>query len=396
MLEKIKNRCKTKSLRYAYFNHTNDIPVKDWNRVNRNNSIFLSLDYLKALENTISEAIKSKYILFYDKEVPVALAIAQLIKFNPAALEIQEFPCKINDTIKNTLLKNLEVKALVCGNIFSCGEHGFIYDAKRLDAKQAFENLSNALLQIRKSENSNKPSFILLKEFWPESFETSDYIKEYDFKEFKIDVNMVLPIHASWDTFEDYLASMRTKFRTRAKKVFQKSEKIIVQDFTPEDIKTYQEEINKLYLSVIEKADFKIGKLNASTFRHLKQKLGELFIFKGYFIDKKLVGFTSSFMLSDAVEANHIGIDYSFNKKHAIYQKMLYDYVDLAITKKVKALRLGRTAEIIKSSVGAKPVEMKLYVRHGNSISNTLLKPLVELISPSEYEVRNPFKLQLD
>ena len=61
---------------------------------------------------------------------------------------------------------------------------------------------------------------------------------------------------------------------------------------------------------------------------------------------------------------------------------------------KVKELRLGRTAEIIKSCVGAKPVDMKLYIRHGNSISNKILKPLAEFISPSAYEVRNPFKLQ--
>jgi len=96
-----------------------------------------------------------------------------------------------------------------------------------------------------------------------------------------------------------------------------------------------------------------------------------------------LVGFTTSFILNNAVEANHIGIDYAYNKSHDIYPK------------KVTELRLGRTAEIIKSCVGAKPVEMKLYIRHGNSISNQLLKPFIELISPSAYEVRNPFKLQL-
>ncbi|WP_062057594.1 hypothetical protein [Aquimarina longa] len=103
----------------------------------------------------------------------------------------------------------------------------------------------------------------------------------------------------------------------------------------------------------------------------------------------------TSFVLDSAIDSNHIGIDYSYNTSHPIYQKMLYDYVDLAITKKVQELRLGRTAEIIKSSLGAKPVEMKLYVQHRNLISNALLKPLVELISLSEYEIRTPFKFQL-
>ncbi len=396
MLEKIKNKCKSTSLRYTYYSHIEEIPKAKWNLANPNNNIFLSLEYLKTLEDTLSETIRFKYILFYHKETPVAIAATQLIKFNSAQLKFQEFPCRISDTIKNTLFKNLDVKVLVCGNLFSCGEHGFVYNSDKLNAKEAFESLSNALREIRKSENTDKPSFILLKEFWPHSFDNSDYIKEHDFREFEIDVNMVLNIHPDWKTFDDYLGSMRTKFRTRAKKVFKNSEKIVVKDFTAEDIDMFQDKINELYLSVIEKADFKIGKLNASTFKSLKQILNESFIFKGYFLNEKLVGFTTSFILDDVVDANHIGIDYDYNKEYDIYQKMLYDYVDLAISKKVKELRLGRTAEIIKSCVGAKPVEMKLYVRHGNSISNTLLKPLVELISPNDYEVRNPFKLQLD
>ncbi len=396
MLEKIKNRCKAKSLHYDSYTHIDDIPIDDWNSIHSKNNLFLSLAYLKTLEDTLHENIKFRYIIFYDKKTPVALAAAQLIKFNSTQLKYHEFPCKISDTIKNILFKNLEVRVLVCGNLFSCGEHGFVYDPERINAKDAFDSLSIALRDIRKSENSNKPSFILLKEFWPQSFNNSDHIKEHDFREFTIDVNMVLDISKDWHTFEDYLSSMRTKFRTRAKKVFKNSKKIVVKDFDDNDIQTYTKEINKLYLSVIEKADFKIGKLNASTFKQLKQTLQDSFVFKGYFLDQKLVGFTTSFILGEVIEANHIGIDYTYNKEHDIYQKMLYDYVALAISNKTKELRLGRTAEIIKSCVGAKPVEMKLYVRHGNSVSNTILKPLVELISPSEYEVRNPFKLQLD
>ncbi|WP_244548144.1 hypothetical protein [Aquimarina spongiae] len=388
----MKNICKVNVLKYDCYDRIEDVPIEDWNSVNKKNNTFLSLAYLQTLEDTLLENIKFRYIVFYEGTTAVGIAAAQLIKFNSAELKFQEFPCKINEAIKNTLFKNLEVKVLVCGNLFSCGEHGFLYDSNKVTAKQAFESLSNALREIRKSENTEKPSFILLKEFWPQSFAESDYIKEHDFREFKIDVNMVVHIEDSWSTFDDYLSSMRTKFRTRAKKVFKKSENIVIRDFGSEDIEQFQKEIDRLYLSVIEKADFKIGKLNASTFKQLKQNLKDAFIFRGYFLNEKLVGFTSSFVLGNVLDANHIGIDYTYNKEYDIYQKMLYDYVDLAITNKAKELRLGRTAEIIKSCVGAKPVEMKLYVRHGNSISNTLLKPLVELISPSEYEIRNPFK----
>lgn len=393
MTHKSKSKYKNVSLRYVFYNNIDDIPIINWSLPNPKKNIFLSLSYLKALEYTLSETIRFRYILFYDEETPVGFAATQLIKFNPEKLNFQGFPCKISDTIKNTLFKNTEVGVLICGNLFSCGEHGYVYNSDFVSPEIILDGLLNALNEIRKSESSNKPSFILLKEFWPASFDQTDHIKKYNFREFNIDPNMVLKIHPSWNTFESYLADLRTKFRSRAKNVLKRSENITTKDFTAMDIDVYKNEINTLYLSVIEKADFKIGKLNASTFKSLKKELRNSFIFTGYFLEHKLVGFATSFIHNNIVEANHIGIDYSYNTEYAVYQKMLYDYVILAISKKADELRLGRTAETIKSCVGAVPVDMKLYVKHGNSISNTLLKPLVELISPSEHEIRNPFKL---
>ena len=71
---------------------------------------------------------------------------------------------------------------------------------------------------------------------------------------------------------------------------------------------------------------------------------------------------------------------------------MLYDFVNLAIDRKTKELRLGRTAEEIKSCIGAEPVNMKLYIKHGNRIFNKLLDPIVSSITPSKFELRMPFK----
>jgi len=83
------------------------------------------------------------------------------------------------------------------------------------------------------------------------------------------------------------------------------------------------------------------------------------------------------------LEAGYIGLDYEYNFDYAVYQKMLYDYVDDAIQNNLKELRFGRTAEEIKSCLGAEPVDMMLYVRHRNSLSNKVIKPVIKSISPS-------------
>ncbi len=381
---------KNRTLQYHFFKCIDAIPVADWNQVNAAKQLFLTLPYLKTLEDTLSETIEFRYLIFYENNTPVAIAVTQLLHLNTAQTKLSEFPCKVSDALYHQFFKNTDIKVLVCGNLFSCGEHGFMF-SNDLSPQIAFKCLSEALQKIRRAEE-NKPSFILIKEFWPSSFKHSDQFKEDDFREIQIDVNMVVPIAPSWTTFEDYLGAMKTKFRSRAKKVFKKSAAVHVKDFTALDIAQYTDEINTCYVSVLDKAAFQIGKLNATTFHHLKVNLKDFFIFKGYFLDDKLVGFTTAFIIEDAIEANHIGLDYEYNSSNAIYQRMLYDYVQLSIDYKVKTLILGRTAETIKSSIGAVPIAMKLYVRYGNVISNTILKPLISTITPSEYEIRNPFK----
>ena len=155
-----------------------------------------------------------------------------------------------------------------------------------------------------------------------------------------------------------------------------------------------QDRIYELYLNVMNQASFNFGALEKGAFASFKAELKTNFILKGYYLEGNLIGFSSAFLCNELVDASFVGIDYEFNFEHCLYQRMLYDLVDLAITKNVKELRLGRTAEEIKSGIGAIPVHMHLYMRHRNAVSNKLLKPIIESISPSEFEVRQPFKVQ--
>ena len=394
MLEKLKQINTNEILSYKFYSSTRELSDVDLSALSFNNNLFFRHDYLTVLEENLSDEIKFNYIVFFYKETPVAFAVTQLIEFDSNQQKFQDIPCSISNSVKNKILKNLEFKLLICGNLFTCGEHGFIFNKEKITAKTAYESLAVALRELRKKDPSDKPSFILLKEFWPDSATDAKNVIKQKFREFEIDVNMVLPINSGWKNFDDYLQSMRTKFRTRAKSVLKKSAPLEICDFNFSEIIQYKSVIDTLYSSVIDNAQFKMGKLNAETFSSLKKILEEEFIFKAYFLEEQLVGFTTAFITEKTIEANHIGINYNFNKEYNIYQRMLYNYVELAIKRNKNELHLGRTAEIIKSTVGAKPVSMKLYARHGNSISNKLLKPLVELISPSDFEIRNPFKTE--
>jgi len=393
MFEKITKKCTHSQVSYRFYDSITKIPAINWEEFETENRIFFSIAYLKTIEETMNKEIIFRYIVFFDQQSnPIGFAVTQLISTNTKEFENQELPCSLGQGVKNTLLNNMDITILVCGNIFSCGEHGFIFNKNLISANEAYKCLAKALRDTKKIENSEKPSFILVKEFWPKSFENSDYIKGEEFRELHIDVNMVVRIQPEWDSFEDYLLSMRTKYRTRAKKVLSNSEDLVIKDFNESEISTYEKKINELYSSVIDKASFKLGNLNAYVLKELKTTLQDNFIFKAYFLKNEIIGFTTCFIQEQTVESFHIGFDYNFKNSHNIYQRMLYDYMDLAIKNNVQELHLGRTAETIKSCIGAEPVGMKLYVRHRNSVSNTLLKPLAEFITPNTYETRSPFK----
>lgn len=380
----------------SYFDSVSIINANDWNTVNKNQNIYLTLEYLQAIEVALKNEIKFRYILFYNNNnIPVGIAIVQLVKFIDKGSPYYAHLCKLTGQLKNKIIQSLNIKVMVCGNVFSCGENGFLF-SNEIPYNLAYENLHKALQRLRKAEKTNdQTSIVLLKEFWPATFEKIDYFKEHNYRDFMIDVNMVLLIHKNWNTIDDYLSSMVAKFRTRVNSMMKKSAPLVVKNMELNDIVEHSSKIVELYTNVLNKSDITMGTLNEQAFIQLKQNLGSQFVLNGYFLNSKLIAFSSAFWTKNILDANYVGIDYEYNIEYATYQRMLYDFVVLAIDKKASEIRYGRTAEEIKSCLGAQPVNMKLFIKHKNSVSNKLLKPLIKSITPNTFEIRKPFKANL-
>jgi hypothetical protein len=377
-------------------NSITEIDLDEWNSINKNKNLYLCPEYLEAIESSLNSDIDFKYLSFYTTEHEIeAIAVVQILPFQDKGVKDQAQLCHVRSALKTRFINTFQTNIITCGSPFSCGENGFAYSDK-LSPDEAYKKLGVALLELQKnSDNKIDAPVILIKEIWPENFNYSLGLKSSKFRAFEADVNMVMKIPPQWVIFNDYLASMVTKFRTKAKSAFKKSDALSIVNLETEDILQHKETIEKLYINVVEKSPFTFGKLNGESFYNLKSKLGDAFIIKGYFLEKTLVGFSSSFICNNILEANYIGIDYSFNNEYAIYQRMLYDYVDMAIEYKCEELRFGRTAEEIKSTIGAVPVNMKLYVRHKSDIINKVLKSIFESIQPSSFELRKPFKAEV-
>ena len=105
-----------------------------------------------------------------------------------------------------------------------------------------------------------------------------------------------------------------------------------------------------------------------------------------------MVGFISGVVNQKSLDAHFVGIDYQINRTYAIYQRMLYEYIEIGISKKLKTINFGRTASEIKSSVGAIPQDLTMYLRHKKTIKNKILKLFLQRVQPTPFQQKFPFK----
>ena len=172
----------------------------------------------------------------------------------------------------------------------------------------------------------------------------------------------------------------------------QRSAMLKIEDITLDNIEELLPEMTALYKKVSSKADFNLGDFNLETYIHLKEKLKDNYLLKAYFLNGKVVGFMSGIINQNSLDAHFVGIDYLLNKEYAIYQRMLYDYIKIAIKKRIKVLNFGRTASEIKSSIGAVPQDLTMYIRHKKSIKNRILRLFLQKIEPTPFHQKFPFK----
>ena len=106
----------------------------------------------------------------------------------------------------------------------------------------------------------------------------------------------------------------------------------------------------------------------------------------------EIVGFLSALKNRSHLDAHFIGLNYRLNKAHAIYPRILNDYVRIGIENKVAVINLGRTASEIKTTIGAAPLELSCYIKHKSPFINALVRPFFKRIQIKSFKQHNPFK----
>jgi len=372
----------------------------EWQTLCDKSNFFMGREYLSLLER-LHPGICMRYAIVYKKKQPVFAVYFQVIDFKAHVFgdlvaaqitELQSKRLKLFERYVSKYKDEVIMRLVTCGNNFVSGEHGFVYDD--IKREEAFYLLHKVIEIVSREEKLRGTiSATLIKDFYTRSLPKSNTFQEEKFIEFTVEPNMIVNIPPDLKNVHEYIARYSKKYRNRARGIFRSGAAIEKRDLGLEEVKKLSKQIYKLYDNVFSNAKFKLVKLSEEYFYEMKHNFQEIFFITGYFLDGKLVAFDSGYYLDrDELEAHYIGFDYTINKEYDLYQNILYNFIELAITSGKRHLNLGRTAAEIKSTVGAKAHNLVCYIKPQNTVSKVILKPFISFLQPSEWIPRNPFK----
>ena len=379
------------SYTYKIFNTVDELPG-EWEILAKQNILF-SIAYLKTLQQSKPKNVTCFFVGLYQNETLSGIALAQLINLNLLESFGERDKC-IKTFFRNLVFRNFCSNVLVLGNNFFTGQNAFVF-AQNANVMELLLTLKKAAIDLKSQLKSQGTAVHItsIKDF------TSDEVKYFDkrvfsdFTSFTVQPNMVFFIDKNWKTEQDYVAALSKKYRDQYKRSHKKADEIVKTKLDLQTIKKLQKEIYKLYFYVAKNAPFNTFFLAENHFESLKENLHENFLFYGYFINDELVGFNTLIKNGSKMETYFLGYDENVQRDKMLYLNMLYDMIGYSIKKQFSQIIFARTALEIKSSVGAKPLEMTAFMRHENKFINKFMPFFIRYFEPKvAWQERNPFK----
>ena len=356
-------------------------------------NIFLTKKYMEILEKSAPTNMSCHFIGLFQNGELVGIALSQFLDLNKMASFGERDQC-LKTAIRNTVFKNFCSHILIIGNNMLTGQNAYAFSNKidKILTLQALKTASEKLKNIFKNKGV-KVHITTFKDF--PSQETSEFHQAGFQSHFQYSTqpNMLFDIPNHWKSEQDYIDALSKKYRDQYKRARKKAEGIDKRKMHLEDIIKHEETIYDLYHYVAKNAHFNTFFLAKNHFRTFKELLKDRFLFYGYFLDGKLIGFNTLIKNGAVMDTYFLGYDDTVQREKMLYLNMLYDMVAYSINKGFKEIIFARTALEIKSSVGAKPQEMYGFAQHGNPIIDLAFEKVFSYLEPKVvWQERNPFK----
>ncbi|WP_298492642.1 GNAT family N-acetyltransferase [uncultured Algibacter sp.] len=382
---------------YKLYKNASDLP-EVWNRLPIQD-IFLKTDFLESLEKSVPTNISGYYVGVFKNKNLVGIAIIQRVEMYADDIFRKSSNSVLKQFAKQLVSKIVKGNALVVGNLMHTGQHGIYFNENEISQKDylsQLEKVINELIKEVRAKFNKKVRIIVFKDYFENDniHKSLAFFKANNLYKVQVQPNMVFDIPDTWKKTEDYISAFNKKYRRRYKTARKKSTLLNYKELDAEYINNNSKTLFNLYETVSDNARVNSFKLQEQHFYQLKIHLKDNFKVIGVFLQEELVGFYTLILNDKILETYFLGYKKSLQHEYQMYLNMLFNMASFGIENGFKRIVYARTAMEIKSSIGAKPHTMHVYLTHTNSfIANTILKGVVRYMNPMrKWEERHPFQ----
>lgn len=283
-----------------------------------------------------------------------------------------------------------QFRVRVVGTVLGSGEHGQCW-SPTVSPDEARQLLTETVFQPHCLNGVQVPRVVMIKD-QPILDNAHRQVQYKGWIPLEFDPEMLFHVNPEWKHFDDYMQGLKTKSRTKIKRIMALSSDFKLRTLDSEELTERCDELITLYQRVYERSGFRLGSLHAEELLTSKAEWGDDFVVTVFELEGVLKGFQCAYVGSEETEAFFVGFDPELRKTHAIYQRMLVEFICLGVERKSKRVNMGRTALEIKSSVGALPRRLMCEVRFRNRLFNTVVGRYTQGYNPVAPRLRKPWK----
>ena len=353
-------------------------------------TVFLSRDYLRVLEQHAPDNLEPRYAMAYADGQPVAALLLQRVAVGGAQLRKPG-----SKRLVDAPMAGLKEHLLVCGNLLVWGARSMAL-APHEDEGQLWHAVCEAIYRLRRADKLDGQSDLaLIKDLGMAMADVPPALRLLGYRSVETEPDMVLTLRPEWRSWDDYLASMTSGYRSAAKKLLKDCANagLTLRLATAEEMAARADELHGLYGQVHQAQGLRMATLTPGYLPAMAAALGERFRCRVVeAADGRWLGFVTSVNDGATTLGYYVGYDRASNADAPIYLTLLQSTVQDAIAFGSTRLSLGRTALEPKAKMGCKPEPLSCAVRHRVSALNWITTALTKTAEHDEPPERSPFK----
>jgi len=373
-------------VRVKTYRSINEVNQCRWDAIVAKDRIFCTYKYIESLEKAGLNEDGRYYLAVHDGDDIIAHTA---VYFVPTELDVfaQGAIKNIIHMIRRRWSNFFVLRSLECGPPIALGST--ISFKEGTDRAGAMRLLCEEMEQLAKEL---KVSLILFRDFYDGEMKFFSSLQGHGYA--KIHNLPKAELKIKWKSFDEYLNSMRSGYRSQIVKSMGKCAKANVSIQPLKNFSQHSRELKRLYDNVSIKAkEIQRERVGETFFRDIEQFFGEKAIVLAATKDDKLIGFMFSLFNDKELITTLVGLDYDYNREYHIYFNLFYKTIELAIQKGMEKVDMGITTLDPKRDLGSEIYALNMYMKHPNPVLNRIISVLFDMMTPPDTtRPRNVFK----